>query len=194
MQNQLMLPGISCDKCGGGLVLYIETNWFSISSLKIKCIQCNWNEDILEKGNEKIESSKEYLKEVSQEIANTAVKLSDTLPKSKDEWGEVITNPKHPFTAALLSGLVILMMELSGFSVFMAVTWILGNLILNPVGWVLIPIIVAIAFAYRQYFSSEQLTNLKMELNELEMERDKGNLTAEEFQAAKDKLLAEYFK
>ncbi len=58
-------------------------------------------------------------------LSKTIVKLRKTLPKNKDEWSDVIKNPKHPFTAALLSGLVILLLELFGFSIFMALTWLL---------------------------------------------------------------------
>lgn len=194
MKKQFILPGVSCDKCGGELALYVETATIKISELKIKCQQCNYEEDILEKGSEKIEGSKKELQRIAKEIANSIIKMRDTLPKSKEELAEVVKNPRHPFTAAFLSGLVILMMELSGFGVFMAVTWILGNLILNPIGWVLIPVVVAIAFAYRGYFNRNKLSGLKEKLKELEKERDEGVLTAEEFELAKDKLLSEYFK
>ncbi len=193
MQKQFILPGISCDECNGELALHIETKRISVSELKIKCTQCGWEQDILKKGSEKYEASKKRLKQISKELSKTIVKLRDTLPKNKEELGEVVTNPKHPFTSALLAGLVILMMELSGFSIFIAVTWILGNLILNPVGWVLIPVVVAIAFVYRNHFNREKLATLKTKLSELEQEREAGNLTEEEFEVAKEELFAGHF-
>ena len=165
-----------------------------VSELKIKCQQCDYGEDILEKGGEKFEGSKKELQRIVKEISKTVVKLGDTLPKDKDALGKVVTNSKHPFTMALLSGLVILMMEFSGFGIFMAVTWILGNLILNPIGWVLIPVVVAIAFAFRGHFTRNKLNSLKEQLKELEQKRDMGILTQEEFEVTKDALLSEYFK
>ena len=194
MKKQLTLPGISCDKCGGELALHVNTKMVKISELKIKCRLCDYEEDILEKGSEKFEGSKKELQRFAKEISKTIVKLGEPLPKDKEELGKIVTNPKHPFTAALLTGLVILMMELSGFGIFMAVTWILGNLILNPVGWVLIPVVVAIAFKFRGHFTRNKLSALKEKLNELEQERDAGILTGEEFEIARDKLLSEYFK
>lgn len=194
MKKQFLLPGVSCDKCGGDLAVHIEVAMMKISELKIKCQQCDYEEDILEKGSEKIGGSKKELQKITKEIANTIVKMRDTLPKSKEELAEVVKNPKHPFTAALLSGLVILMMELSGFGVFMAATWILSNLILNPVGWVLIPVVIAITFAFRGHFNRNKLSELKEKLQKLEEQRDAGILSEEEFEQAKDKLLSEYFK
>jgi hypothetical protein len=194
MINQFSLPGIACPKCGGKLALHVATRMVSITELKIRCEQCDYEEDILEKSGEKFEGSKKEVQRIAKEIADSIVKLRDTLPKDRDEWVDVVKNPRHPFTAALLTGFAIFMMELSGFGIFMAVTWILGNLILNPVGWVLVPIVVAIAFYFRGYFNRSQLTNLKQELTDLEQQRDTGILTEAEFEAAREKLLANYFK
>ncbi len=194
MKKQLTLPSISCDKCEGELALYVNTEIVKILELKIKCQQCDYEKDILEKGNEKFEGSKKEVQRIAKEISKTIVKLGDTLPKDKEELGKVVTNPKHPFTAALLSGLVILMMEFSGFGIFMAATWILSNLILNPIGWVLIPVTVAITFAFRRYFTRKNLNSLKEQLKELEQKREEGVFTEEEFETAKDEMLSEYFK
>jgi hypothetical protein len=194
MEKILTLPGVSCNACGGELILCIQTKRVEILELKIKCRQCDYAEDLLERSNEKFEGSKKELQRVAKEISKSIVKLRDTLPKNKEDLAEVVKNPRHPFTAALLSGLVILMLELSGFGVFMAVTWILGNLILNPVGWVLIPVVVAIAFAFRSYFSRNKLKGLKERLAGLEQQRDTGILTIDEYEASRDELLSEYFK
>ena len=121
-------------------------------------------------------------------------KLRDTLPKNREEWGQVVTNPQHPFTATLLVGLALILMEMSGFGIFLIVTWILGNLILSPLGWVLVPLVVAIAFAYRRYFKREKMRELKNQLDELEHRRDEGELTDEEFEAAREELLSRYFQ
>lgn len=190
---QFDLFGLSCEKCAGKLALFIETKGITVSSLKVKCKQCEWEEDILDKGSELYGSAKKKVKDSTGKIAKTLVSLKDTLPKNKEEWKEVIKNPKHPFTAALLAGLLILMMELSGFGIFMAITWILGNLILNPIGWVLIPLIVAIAFKYRSHFKSDKLDKFKERLRELEQKKESGEITDDDFELEKNKLLGEFF-
>ena len=193
MQQQFELPGISCEQCKSSLFLNIQTTGIKISILKIKCNQCGWEEDIFEKGNETYEAGKKRAEKVANQVVKTLVKLKDTLPKDGKEWGQVVTNPKHPFTAFLLTGLVIVLMELSGFGIFMAVTWILSNLILNPVGWVLVPLVVAIGFSFRGYFKRDKIEKLKVRLKELEHQLDVGELTQEEFEIQKDKLLKEFF-
>lgn len=194
MQKQLILPGVSCEQCGGKLALDIETKRVSIERLKVACTHCDWEEDILQKGSEKLEGSKERLRALARELAKTLTKLRDTLPKDREEWGQVVRNPKHPFTATLLVGILIILMELSGFTVFLVVTWILGNLILNPMGWVLVPLVVAIAFAYRRHFKREKMAELKNQLADLVHRRDAGEMSDEEFEAAKEELLSKYFQ
>ena len=131
MQRQFELPGISCEQCNGKLALFIDTRGVSISILKIVCTQCKREEDLLEKGSQALEAQKKRLKDAASEIAKSLLTLRDTFPKNREQWGEVVRNPKHPFTAALLSALLILLMELSGFGIFMVITWILANLILR---------------------------------------------------------------
>ena len=85
------------------------------------------------------------------------------------------------------------MLELSGFGVFVALTWILGNLILNPVGWVLIPIVVGVVFHYRDLFTKNKISGLKEQLNNLQAQHDAGNLNDDDYDKAKDDLLANHF-
>lgn len=193
MKKQIAVPGIVCKKCSGKQVLYINTKLIKITELKLICTQCEKEEDILELGDKKYTQSKKEFKRITKEISKTIIKLRETLPKDKSEWGNIVSNPKHPFTAALLSGLVVLMLELSGFGIFMALTWILGNLILNPVGWVLIPVVVGIVFYYRDSFTKNKITDLKEQLKDLEVKRDVGDLSDGEYEEAKDKLLSGYF-
>jgi hypothetical protein len=193
MQQQFELPGISCEQCKGSLALSIETTGVKISILKIKCNQCGWEEDIFEKGNETYKAGKKHAEKVTQQIAKNLLKMKETLPKDGKEWGQVVTNPKHPFTAFLLTGLAIALMELSGFGIFAAVTWILAHLILNPVGWVLVPLVVAVGFSFRGYFKRDKIEKLKNKLKEFEHQRDIGELTQEEFEIQKDKLFKEFF-
>jgi len=193
MKKQFTIPGITCNECGGKKVLHIRTKLVKITELKLICGGCELEEDVLELGGEKYTQSKKEIKRITKEISKSIIKLRSTLPKDKNEWANIVSNPKHPFTAALLSGLVLMMLELSGFGVFMALTWIIGNLVLNPVGWVLIPIVVAVVFHYRDSFTKNKISNLKEQLNELEKKRDSGDLNEVEFEEAKDDLLSGYF-
>ena len=45
--------------------------------------------------------------------------------------------------------LVLFVMEMLGFRIFTAVTWILGNLILSPIGWILTIFVVVIVVVIR---------------------------------------------
>ncbi len=75
----------------------------------------------------------------------------------------------------------------------MVIPWILSNLILTPFGWVLVPLVVAIGFSFRRYFRRDKLEKLKVKLNELERQRDVGEITQGEFEISKNNLLADFF-
>jgi len=189
MKRNFDLPGAACEQCKGNLVLFIETKGINISLLKIKCGQCGWEEDVLEKGSGAYEEGRKQFKKAIAEITKSLLKLKESLPKNIAEWSQVVKNPKHPFTATLLAGLVIILMELSGFGVFMAITWILSNLILNPVGWVLIPLIVAIGFTYRRHFKQDKLNKVKECIAELDRHRIAGDITQEEYEKERNKCI-----
>ena len=193
MRHQFDLPGISCEQCKGSLALGIEIIGVNILIQEIKCKQCGWEENIFEKANETYKVGKKRAKEAVDQIVKTLLKLKDTLPKDREEWGQVVTDSRHPFTAFLLTGLVILLMELSGFGIFMVIPWILSHLILNPVGWVLVPLVVAIGFSFRGYFRRDKLEKLKAKLKELEHQRDVGEIAQEEFEIRKNNLFTEFF-
>jgi uncharacterized membrane protein len=189
MKTNFDLPGTACEQCKGKLALHIETEGASISALKIKCRQCGWDEDVLEKGSSTYEERKKQFNGAITEITKSLLKLKDSLPKNTDEWSQVVRNPKHPFTATLLTGLVIVLMEFSGFGVFMVTTWILSHLILNPVGWVLVPLIVAIGFTYRRYFKQDRLKKVKECIAEFDRRRIAGEITQEEYEKGRDKCV-----
>ena len=193
MKSHFDLPGVSCEKCKGKLDLHIETKGTSISTLKIKCKQCDWDEDILEKSGEAYEAGKKQFRGAIAEIVKALLKLKESLPKNTDEWAQIVKNPKHPFTATLLVGLALILMEASGFGIFLALTWILSNLILNPVGWVLIPLIVAIGFTYRRFFKQDKLKKLKARLTDVEQRKDAGEISQEDYETEKNKLLQDFF-
>ena len=83
------------------------------------------------------------------------------------------------------------MLELSGFGVFMALTWIVGNLILNPVGWVLIPIVVAIIFHNRDLLTKSKISDLKEQLDNLQAQHVAGDINDVEYD--KDELHSSHF-
>lgn len=194
MDKEFKLYGVSCEKCKGDMHLIIKTNKMNIESLKAECKSCGWKLNLREKAGKAYEVNKDKAKTISKRVAKSIMHLKDTLPRNKEELKQVVKNPKHPFTAALLTGLLILVMELSGIGVFLALTWILGNLILNPLAWVLIPTIVAIAIAYRHYFKREKVDELRKRLNELEELHNKGDLSREKYEQEKEQLISEYFK
>jgi hypothetical protein len=211
MEKQFRLPGISCDFCNAGLYLIMKTKWFKMESVKLFCRGCYFKHDLLEETGTTIEGAKtrakkileetgitieeaiEKAKHLAKKLSKTLVELKPTIPRDKEHLKDVIKNPKHPFTAALLAGLLIILMELSGFGIFVAVTWILGNLILNPFGWFLVPIIVAVAFAFRNYFKKENLKKFKNEFNNLEKKRDCGEMSTEQFDTEKNRIIEQFF-
>ena len=193
MKKELILPFVSCDNCNGDLYLVINTKRVKIESLKAVCRECEYSIDLIEKTHDKITEGEEKAKEITKRLTNKLIELKDTIPKDKDQLKEVVTNPKHPFTAALLTGLLLIIMEFSGFGVFMLITWILGNLILNPVGWVLIPVIVAIVIKHRNIFKKSKIEDIKRKLLELEEKLNSGKITKEQYEIEKEIILTEAF-
>lgn len=193
MKHAFDLPGVSCERCKSKLALTIETKGISITLLRVLCTSCDWQEDLLDRGTQVLDTGKKQLQDAAKQLSKTLLGLRTTLPKNRDEWTKVVTDPRHPFTATLLTGSVIVLMELSGFGIFMLVTWLLANLILNPVGWLLAPLIVAIAFTYRRHFRKAKLDELKQKMQELETQRDCGEMSTDEFEAARNKLFSDFF-
>ena len=189
MDRSMRLPAIGCPDCKAEIDLAIGTAGASIQKLSASCSSCDWKLDLLEEARGQYAVNRDRAKKVSREVARTIAEARKHLPKDRDEWGEVLRNPRHPFTLAVLTGLVLVAMELSGFGIFLAVTWILGNLILNPVGWVLIPLIVAVAVMYRDRLRREKLKALKSKLDALDQQRDSGEITDEQCRRAKQELL-----
>ena len=84
-------------------------------------------------------------------------------------------------------------MELSGFGIYLAIPWIIGNLILNPLGWILIPIIVAIVVHYYNRLKGDKFNELKEALKDLEEKKLKSEISEEEYKKQRDELLAKHF-
>jgi len=192
VEKKFSLPGVSCDRCQGRLSLHLSVSGFRVKKFFTKCDECGAEDDLAEKAGSAVEGSKQKLKAWGVQISSKLMELKKTLPKDKDEWGAVVKDPKHPFTAALLSALVLILLEASGFGIFVAVTWILGNLVLNPLGWMLIPLVVAIVVQNRNKFRSERIKEIKEKLNDLENEKEYGEITEEEFDLRKKRLFEDF--
>ena len=189
MRKSLRLPAVRCDNCGGDLTLVVDTSGLKLSSLRANCASCGHSIDLFAEVRGQAARSNSKLKSLSREVAGAIREARTHVPKDREELRQAIQNPKHPFTAAVLTGLVLVAMELSGFGIFMALPWILGNLILNPIGWVLIPVVVAVAIAYRSKLKSERLAELRTRLDDLQRQRDDGVLTQEQFETARDEAI-----
>ncbi len=72
------------------------------------------------------------------------------LPRDRKGLEQAVRDPKHPFTAAVLSALGLGAANVSGFGIFLVISWILGNLILTPGGIALIPVFVMVVRAHRR--------------------------------------------
>ena len=149
MERALRLPAIGCPECKGQLNLIVDGSGLSLDAALIQCDSCSWELDLLETTRNQYAVNRDRARRVAGEVSESISEARRYLPKDKTEWESTIRNPRHPFTAAIIAGVALVAMELSGFGIFMAVTWILGNLILNPFGWVMVPLVVAVAFMYR---------------------------------------------
>jgi len=188
------LPVVVCDHCGGDLVLSVSPKLKSnFPTFNVICVACGEPIDLGIKSSLIIENSKANIRRTSKMIAKSLLELRRSVPKDKADYVRIIRDPRHPFTAALLTGLALLLMEMSGFGVFLAVAWILGNLVLNPLGWVLIPIVVAIAVANRRVFSKQSFLRIRDEINELQKKYDAKEISEGEFELAREKILAQAF-
>lgn len=189
MEKRFRLPVASCDECQADLELRVVLSGVRLSALTVDCTACESHTDLLEGSRHQVARSKESLKRASREAARSIREARRFVPRDREDVKEALRNPKHPFTAAVLTGLVIVAMELSGFGIYMAVTTLLAALVLNPVGWVVVPLVVAIAFAYRGKLKSDRLEKLKGQIDDLEKQKEEGLLTPEQFEAARDELV-----
>lgn len=193
MKKEFKLPGVDCPDCEAAIRLRIVTRRATLEDARTTCERCGWELDLLAESRGQIAKASGKVKRLARSTADAIVDVRRTLPRDREEWAAVIRNPRHPFTAAVLTGLVLVALELTGFGVFLALAWILGSLILNPIGWILIPAVVAIALAHRSRFRTELREQLKHDLDELQRRREAGELSEDEFRAARSELISKYF-
>ncbi len=193
MKKSFKLAGVDCPECDAAIRLEVESALPRLKAAKAACESCDWQLDLLEASRAQSAKFTDKAKSIAKGVAGGITEAGRSLPKDREQLKQAIRDPRHPFTAAVLTGLVLLAMEASGFGVFLALTWILGTLVLTPVGWLLIPAVVAIAFAYRSRFRAENRKQLQEELEVVEKQRESGELTEEEFKAARADLIAQFF-
>jgi len=193
MRKSFKLPGVDCPDCGGAIRLEIATRRTALDEVRTNCERCGWQLDLLEESRGQVGKAKGKVKRLAKSVADAIVDARNTLPHDRSEWAAIVRNPRHPFTVAVLTGLVLIALQLTGFGVFIALIWILASLILNPLGWVLIPIVVAIALAHRSRFRTEIREQLKQELDALYARREAGELSDEEFKAQRAEIIGRYF-
>ena len=189
MEKTFSLPAVSCPDCNAGIDLSIATAGASLKRLVINCTSCDWELDLLEEAQNQYAVNRDRAKKTSREVSRTIIQARQHLPRDKGEWAAVLRNRRHPFTLAVLTGLVIVAMELSGFGIFLALTWILGNLILNPVGWVLIPLLVAVAVMYRNTLRRDKIEALKRKLDDLDQQLQAGTISKEQHREMRREFL-----
>ena len=193
MRKSFKLPGVDCPDCGAAIRLEITTRRTTLDEARTTCERCGWELDLLEESRGQVGKAKSKVKHLARSVTDAIVDARKTLPRDRNEWSAIVRNPRHPFTVAVLTGLVLIALQLTGFGVLIALIWILASLILNPLGWVLIPIVVAIALAHRSRFRTEIREQLKEELDALYERREAGELNDEEFKAQRAEIIARYF-
>ena len=198
MNKAFPVPYIDCPDCTkvnniGHYILSTDFTPVGLKELKLRCTCCHREVDLLEAVNRQTLEARQQSSRFGRQVAKSLIQMKDTLPRDKEAIKDVIKTPNHPFTAALLTGLAILAMELSGFGVFAFATWILAHLILNPVGWVLIPIVAAIAIAYRNSFKRERIDELRKEIGILDQSIAGGTISRGEYEMLRDQLLSRHF-
>ena len=193
MKKSFKLPGVDCPDCGAAIRLEIATQRTTLDEARTTCERCGWGLDLLEESRGQVGKAKSKVKRLARSVTDAIVDARKTLPRDRSEWSSIVRNPRHPFTVAVLTGLVLIALQLTGFGVLVALIWILASLILNPLGWVLSPIVVAIALAHRSRFRTEIREQLKAELDTLSARREAGELSEDEFKAQRADIIAKYF-
>ena len=190
MHKSFRVPTVSCSACNGALVATISTR---APVLEVKCGSCGLPVEFEMMGAHVRDEVQARARILARNVARSLVEVRRTVPKNREELGRVVRNPRHPFTAALLTGVVLILMEMSGFGIFLVVSWILSNLILNPLGWFVIPTVVAIFLAYRRVFARESFERIRGRLTELQERYDRNEISEQEYNGYRERILAEAF-
>jgi len=192
------LPITSCGDGNGHYELHYETetSWSGGLRLKEAWLECSTGKetiDLLEKADDLTEEAKSKIEDVTERILESLRDLKEDVPTDTDELQSMANDASHPVTAAILSGLVLLASEISGFGVYALITTILGTIVLTPTGWVFIPAIVYVIFAYRKKLKEQNLINLKSKIEEIDREFEEGDITEEEYRERRNIVIENHF-
>jgi len=196
--NPFPLPITLCSGGNGHYELHYETeaSWSGGLKLKEARLECSTGEetiDLLEKADDLTEEAKSKVEDVTERILESLRNLKQDVPTDTDELRAIANDASHPVTATILSGFVLLASEISGFGVFALVTTILGTIVLTPTGWVFIPAIVYVLFAYRKSLKEENLENLKAKIEKLDSKLEEGEITKDEYRERRNDLIEGHF-
>lgn len=101
---------------------------------------------------------------------------------------------KRPFLVATIAVLVIFLMEMSSFRIFQIISWILGHLILSPIGWIGIPIIVFFVIKHKNSKKKDKINLFNNALNDIEVKFNNGEISKADFDTRKEELLDNIIK
>jgi uncharacterized membrane protein len=194
MKKTIHITYLNCQECKGSAtdghyVLHIEIGLSLLKALKLGCSSCGWEVDLLATISKSSAAAREKVARLLKDLWPTIVAAAKFLPRNKEELRRAVTNPRHPFTAAVLAAFTILAMEMSGFGIFALLSWALAHLVLNPVGWVLIPPLVAVVLAHRDRFQKDRIERLRTAISALDEKLDKGDISRDEYGARRGRLL-----
>ena len=111
MKKKLSVPLIQCDQCKNEYNLVVETEGIKLNELYLACKNCDQQINIFEKTSELYKEQKERLKPLLDRLTKLIIEAKDHVPKNQPDLQEAIKNPRHPFTAAVITAIVILLME-----------------------------------------------------------------------------------
>ena len=153
--------------------------------------------NLVEKAADLSGDAKKEAKKVGDRLKSSFENLSDELKKlaanPQEELSKLVSNPSHPISAAILGALAILAAELSGFAIFAALTFVVGAVILSPLGWVAVPGILLLTFAYRDQLRGETASAVSQQLDDLDEKRETGKITDEEYRAERQRIIEDHF-
>lgn len=191
--NPLKIPIASCDKGKGHYEFHYDLSLRrALKTAKLRCSSGSEEIDLIEKASSLTDEAERKVEEVTKRVIQSLSDVEGNIPKSRDELAAMANDASHPVTATILSGLVLLASEISGFGVFALLTSILGTM-LTPAGWVFIPALVYVIFAHRKKLRDENLVELKDRIQELDAKLEEGKVGKDEYNTRRNDLIEEHF-
>jgi uncharacterized membrane protein len=152
--------------------------------------------DFLARAEELSSDARAKAREIGEKVADRLSDMKEHAPSSFSDAIELAkdaaADPSHPVSATILTGLALIMAEASGFGVFMIASAMLGAM-LSPTGWLLIPAVVFVAYAYRDKLREERVDEFNSEYSELKEKYDSGEIEEETFESRRRELTDKHF-